>query len=72
MLREPLIEKSIEETYYNTLVMLARIVEARDSYSAGHLERVFSYMKMFANKLKIDEETQRILMGGALLHDLGK
>ena len=66
------LSKNIEETYYNTLVMLARIVEARDTYSAGHLERVFSYMQMFADKLEIEEETKKVLIGGALLHDLGK
>ncbi|MBI5124227.1 MAG: HD-GYP domain-containing protein [Candidatus Omnitrophica bacterium] len=66
------LNKNIEETYYNTLVMLARIVEARDPYSAGHLERVSTYVRMVAEKLDIDEETKKILMDGALLHDLGK
>lgn len=66
------LSKSIEETYYDTLVMLARVVEAKDVYSAGHLERVSSYVKMMADKLNIDEDTKKILSGGALLHDLGK
>lgn len=66
------LSKDIEETYYNTLVMLARIVEARDPYSAGHLERVSSYVEMIAEKLDMDDEAKKILTGGALLHDLGK
>ena len=66
------LSKNIEETYYNTLVMLARIVEAKDACSAGHLERVSHYIQMIAEKLDIDEETKRTLMDGALLHDLGK
>lgn len=66
------LSKDIEETYYNTLVMLARIVEARDPYSAGHLERVSSYVEMIAEGLDMDDETKKILTGGALLHDLGK
>lgn len=66
------LSKDIEETYYNTLVMLARIVEARDPYSAGHLERVSSYVEMVAEKLDMDDEAKKILTGGALLHDLGK
>ncbi len=66
------LSKNIEETYYDTLVMLARIVEAKDACSAGHLERVSSYVQMIAEKLDIDEETKKILAGGALLHDLGK
>jgi HD-GYP domain-containing protein (c-di-GMP phosphodiesterase class II) len=66
------LSKNIEETYYNTLIMLARIVEARDPYSAGHLERVSSYVQMLADRIGVDEETKKILMDGALLHDLGK
>lgn len=66
------LSKNIEETYYNTLVMLARIVEARDPYSAGHLERVSSYVSLLAQKAGVDKETEEILKGGALLHDLGK
>jgi len=66
------LNKDIEEIYYNTLVMLARIVEAKDARSAGHLERVSSYVQMLAEKLNLDEETKKMLTGGALLHDLGK
>ncbi|MCX5666216.1 MAG: HD-GYP domain-containing protein [Candidatus Omnitrophica bacterium] len=66
------LSRSIEKTYYDTLVMLARIVEAKDTYSAGHLERVSSYVQMIAKKLGLEEEAERMLMGGALLHDLGK
>ena len=66
------LSQNIEETYYNTLIMLARIVEARDTYSAGHLERVSRYVKMLAEKIDIDEEGKKILMGAAILHDLGK
>lgn len=66
------LSRNIEETYYNTLVMLARVVEAKDAGSAGHLERVSSYVQMIAEKLLIEEETKKILIGGALLHDLGK
>lgn len=66
------LSKNIEETYYNTLVMLARIVEAKDICSAGHLERVSRYIRMIAERLDVDEETKNVLMDGALLHDLGK
>jgi len=66
------LSKNIEEMYYDTLVMLARIVEAKDPYSAGHLERVSTYVKMMADRLNIDEDGKKILFGGALLHDLGK
>jgi HD-GYP domain-containing protein (c-di-GMP phosphodiesterase class II) len=66
------LNNEIDDTYYETLVMLARVVEAKDPYSAGHLERVASYVDAVAIKLRLDGETRKILHGGALLHDLGK
>lgn len=66
------LNKDIEETYYQTLLMLAKVVEAKDSYSAGHLERVSNYVSKIADKLRLDAESKKILTGGAILHDLGK
>jgi len=66
------LNRNIEETYYQTLITLARVVEAKDAYSAGHLERVSKYVQRMADKLNMDEDTKKILKGGALLHDLGK
>jgi len=39
------LNKDIEETYYQTLVTLARVAEAKDSLSKGHLERVSFYVE---------------------------
>lgn len=66
------LNKDIETTYYETLVALARVVEAKDPYTKGHLERVAAYVGMMADKLKLDDESKKTLKGGAVLHDLGK
>lgn len=66
------LNRNIEETYYQTLLMLARVVEAKDAYSAGHLERVSQYVARMADRLRLDPETKKMLTGGAILHDLGK
>ncbi len=66
------LNKNIEETYYQTLITLARVVEAKDPYSAGHLERVSKYVSKMADRLKLEPETKKMLIGGAILHDLGK
>ncbi|MDD4957294.1 MAG: HD domain-containing protein [Candidatus Omnitrophica bacterium] len=63
---------SIEETYYSTLLSLARAVEAKDAYSGGHLERVGAYAEHLAVRMGLDKEQKKILKGGAILHDLGK
>lgn len=66
------LNKDIEDTYYETLLMLARAVEAKDRYSGQHLERVNKYVDMMAEKIGLIEEDRRVLGGGATLHDLGK
>jgi putative nucleotidyltransferase with HDIG domain len=66
------LSKNIENTYYETLITLARVVQAKDPYTKGHLERVEKYVDMMADKLRLDDESKKVLKGGALLHDLGK
>ena len=64
--------KDIEATYYQTLVTLAKAVEAKDPYSAGHLDRVKTYCVRMAEKLNLDDKAKKTIEGAALLHDLGK
>lgn len=66
------LNKDMEENYYQTLLALARVIEAKDSYGEGHLERVKAYVEKMAEKLKLSDEARKILSGGAILHDLGK
>lgn len=66
------LNRDIEDTYYSTLLALARVVEAKDPYSAGHLERVSEYVGAIADRLNLSPDAKKVLLGGAVLHDLGK
>ena len=56
----------------NVLISLANAVEAKDSYTQGHIERV-SYMALEVGKhLEISEEDIEALRMGCILHDVGK
>jgi HD-GYP domain-containing protein (c-di-GMP phosphodiesterase class II) len=66
------LNRDIEETYYQTLLTLAKAVEVKDAYSAGHLERVKKYSSLLASKLSLKDQAKKILEGGAQLHDIGK
>ena len=66
------LNKDIEDSYYETLVSLARVIEAKDRYTRHHLEKVEQYVGMMADKLKLDDKSKKILKGSAALHDLGK
>ncbi len=56
----------------NVLISLANAVEAKDSYTQGHIERV-SYMALEVGKhLEIPGEDIEALRMGCILHDVGK
>ena len=62
----------IEQAYLDTIRALAMAVEAKDSYSGGHLERVAKYAHDIGSKLGLDKKTLQVLRDGAYIHDLGK
>lgn len=61
-----------QETYYETIRSLAQALEARDSYTKGHSERVTRYALVMADKMGLDDRERKILHYAGLLHDIGK
>lgn len=47
-------------------------IEAKDTYTVGHSERVCEYSMAIANELKLNREVKRLLMISSLCHDIGK
>ncbi len=66
------LNEDIEKTYFETISALAIAVDAKDSYSRGHLDRVSHYCVLIAKKLGLDEKEIKALRDAARLHDLGK
>ncbi|HEY5156790.1 MAG TPA: HD domain-containing phosphohydrolase [Anaerolineales bacterium] len=58
--------------HLQTVVMLANVIEARDPYTAGHIERVRRLAINLAFALNWSTEDIAILEFGAILHDIGK
>ena len=58
--------------YLETVNVLANVIEGRDPYTFGHVERVAKYARLMAEGLKWSPEHLRMLEFGARLHDLGK
>lgn len=58
--------------HLQTVTMLANVIEARESYTRGHVERVQRYALELAQALGWDAEALAICEYGALLHDIGK
>ncbi len=62
----------LKEAYYGTLESLRLAVDAKDSYTAGHSDRVSYYSVLIGKQLGMSEEDIEILKQGALFHDIGK
>jgi len=58
--------------HLQTVTMLANVIEARDKYTRGHVERVKNYALILARRLNWSQALMQNLEFGALLHDIGK
>jgi PAS domain S-box-containing protein/putative nucleotidyltransferase with HDIG domain len=55
-----------------TIQVIARTVEARDPYTAGHQLRVSQLSRAIAKEMGLDNDQTEGLRLGALIHDIGK
>ena len=76
--RDEIVEKHIEKMQMSerfTLQMvtaLAQTVDAKDSYTKGHSQRVADYSREISKRLNMDADFQRRIYYMGLLHDIGK
>ncbi len=61
-----------QQTYLNTIQALVTAIEASDSYTRGHSERVTRYSVEIGNRLNLSTDRLQILERAAILHDIGK
>ena len=62
----------IEKAYLDMVQTLRYTVEAKDSYTRGHSDRVSEYSVLIGRKLGLQEEQIKTLRIGGLFHDIGK
>ncbi|MCX7754518.1 MAG: response regulator [Anaerolineales bacterium] len=60
------------QAHLQTITLLANVIEARDAYTRGHVERVQQSALELGRALGWSPEDLIILEFGALLHDVGK
>jgi len=56
----------------SVIFALARAIEAKDTYTQGHTERVSQFAVFLAHKLNLSDDEQNALYKGGILHDIGK
>ena len=62
----------LEKAYMESIETLRYTVEAKDSYTRGHSDRVSAYSVLIGEKLGLPEEDIKTLKIGGLFHDIGK
>jgi hypothetical protein len=62
----------LREEQEATLSTLIRALEAKDHYTAGHVERVARFTKLIGDGLNFRPRRQQRLRYAALMHDIGK
>lgn len=69
------LKKNIEEEHLDLITSiktLISVINAKDRYTYGHIERVVFYCKLLSDKLKLSEEEKKSFIYGAYMHDIGK
>jgi len=62
----------MRENYLNTVEALVQALEAKDTYTSGHSERVGKLAVAIAEELNMSEDKIESLKYAAVLHDVGK
>lgn len=62
----------LESAYLETIELLRFTVEAKDTYTRGHSDRVSAYSELIGKNLNLSEEDLKKLKIGGLFHDIGK
>ena len=64
--------KRLEETFWSTIRSLAEAIDAKDSYTRGHSDRVADYAEALARKLELEDDMLSAVRCAGYLHDTGK
>ena len=58
--------------YLNTMRLLASVIDAKDSYTEDHSEKVMRYALGISKELNLPESKRQVIKFASFLHDIGK
>lgn len=64
--------KKLEQSYLESVQTLRYTVEAKDTYTRGHSDRVSDYSVLIGEKMGLSQDELKTLKIGGLFHDIGK
>lgn len=66
------LNNELENNYYTTIVLMAKAIDAKDSYTGNHSVRVRDFAMMLGEEMDLNMVELRELRFGSTLHDIGK
>ncbi len=67
-----LLRREIDSLMVGMVETMVATIEAKDTYTVGHSERVCRYAMAIADELRLNRELKKLLMISSLCHDIGK
>lgn len=64
--------EKVERLSEQVILTLAKTIDAKDTYTNGHSERVAEYSREIAKRIGMSEQEQQEIYHMGLLHDIGK
>ncbi len=64
--------EALERLHWGALTALARAIDAKSGWTAGHSERVTNLAMRIGKKIGLSQKDLKIIQRGGLLHDVGK
>ena len=64
--------ENTRSNYINMMRFFASVIDAKDSYTAGHSDRVMRNMMRLAERLGMSNREKEVLRYASFLHDIGK
>ena len=71
-LKNILFTLELERSHWELIQALAQAIEAKDSYTSNHIQRVRDLSVQIARCIGLDRETSKVIAIAATLHDVGK
>ena len=63
---------ALEQLHWESLTALARAIDAKSQWTAGHSERVAALSVEIARNMGLSSKDLKVIQMGSLLHDIGK